>query len=188
MTTTTASNVLNGINTDDFRALVSAVSTNPVSAQTRWSVTTEWQGGTVSESRVRGCEIAGQWIPRPFALTIDEPLQLGGTNTHANPQEYLLAALNACMTVGYVLVATSMGIELDHLEIKTEGNIDLHGALDLPSLSPVGYDGLHYTVRIKAANATRAQLQKIHDTVTRTSPNRFNLASPIPMTSTLEVL
>ena len=32
---------------------------------------------------------------------IDEPLDLGGASGYANPQEYLLAALNACMIVDY---------------------------------------------------------------------------------------
>ena len=32
-----------------------------------------------------------------FAIDIDEPFEIGGGNAYANPQEYLLAAMNACM-------------------------------------------------------------------------------------------
>jgi uncharacterized OsmC-like protein len=178
---------LNGLNVDGLRALSAAVAANPAQGQTRWSVATQWQGGTVSRSRVRGCEIGGQWIDRPFSLTIDEPLQLGGTNTHPNPQEYLLSALNACMTVGYVAAASLFGIELETLEIETEGNIDLRGFLGLDPSVPAGYDALHYTVRIKG-NGTPAQFRQIHDLVASTSPNHFNLAHPIPLTADLQVL
>jgi hypothetical protein len=41
-------------------------------------------------------------VPRWFSIDIDEPCELGGTNSFANPQKHLLASLNACMTVGYV--------------------------------------------------------------------------------------
>jgi hypothetical protein len=39
-------------------------------------------------------------VSRHFAIDIDEPFELGGGNAFANPQEYLLAGLNACMIVG----------------------------------------------------------------------------------------
>ena len=41
------------------------------------------------------------------------PCELGGSNRFANPQEYLLAALNACVTVGYVGQCAVRGIALD---------------------------------------------------------------------------
>ena len=50
----------------------------------------------------RDFKIGGEQVARRFSIDIDEPLQLGGSNRFANPQEHLLAALNACMTVGYV--------------------------------------------------------------------------------------
>ncbi|CAN2968549.1 hypothetical protein METHPM2_130016 [Pseudomonas sp. PM2] len=37
-------------------------------------------------------------LARGFVIDVDEPAELLGTNTAANPQELILAALNACMT------------------------------------------------------------------------------------------
>ena len=54
----------------------------------------------------------GKKIGRHFVISIDEPLELCGTNQYPNPQEYLLAATNACMIVGYVAVAALMGVKL----------------------------------------------------------------------------
>lgn len=78
------------------------------------------------------------------------------------------------------------GIELQSLEIRTEGELDLRGFLGLdPHVKP-GYDEVRYTVRIKG-NGTPQQFREVHETVMKTSPNYFNVASPIRMRPTLLV-
>lgn len=178
--------LLNGIDVDFLRATIGAVANDPALGQTRWRVSTHWTGGTRSDTRVRSYEIGGREIEKDFTIRIDEPLELGGTNRHANPQEVLLAALNACMTVGYVAACTLEGIAIEDLRIETSGDIDLRGFLGLdPSVKP-GYDALHYTVYL-TAKATPAQLEKVHDFVCRTSPNRFNVSQPIRLETRLVV-
>jgi rhodanese-related sulfurtransferase len=113
-TTSLKKNFLNGIDVDFVRTNVEAIAANPAAGQTRWSVTTRWAGGTRSETSVQSCSIGGQTIAKDFKIGMDEPLELGGTNRNANPQEYLLAALNACMTVGYVAACSLEGIEGDN--------------------------------------------------------------------------
>ena len=83
-------------------------------------------------------------MPRRFAIDIDEPYELGGSNRFANPQEHLLAALNACMTVGYVAQCAVRGIALESLEIETDGEIDLRGFLGIDPAVPPGYENLSY--------------------------------------------
>ena len=53
---------------------------------------------------------------------------------------HLIAALNACMMVGYVALCTLQGIALEKFEIQTEGYIDLRGFLGLDDTIPAGYD------------------------------------------------
>ena len=48
--------------------------------------------------------LLGQRVTKDFTIRVDEPYELCGANQFANPQEYLLAALNACMIVGYSAV------------------------------------------------------------------------------------
>lgn len=182
----TASPVLNGLNADDLNALIASTRADAAAAQTRWTVTTKWVGGTVSEARVLGCTIGGKRCPKDFTIVSDEPRELGGNDTQPNPQEYLLAALNACMTVGYVAGATLMGIELESLEIDTTGDIDLRGFLGVdPSVKP-GYESLNYSVRIKG-NGTPEQFEQLHQIVMKTSPNRFNLSQPVRLNAKLIV-
>ena len=79
-----------------------------------------------------------------------EPLEIGGGNAYANPQEYLLAALNACMIVGYTALCALQGIALEKLEITTEGDIDLRGFFGLDPAVPAGYRELQSRVVISA--------------------------------------
>ena len=86
-------------------------------------------------------------MPRRFSIDIDEPCELGGSNRFANPQEHLLAALNACMMVGYVAQCAVRGITLKRLEIETDGEIDLRGFLGIDPAAPPGYEKLSYNRR-----------------------------------------
>lgn len=177
-------NFLNGIDVDFVRTNVEAIAKNPAAGQTRWSVTTRWAGGTRSDTSVQSYRIGGQDVARDFTIRADEPLELGGTNRNPNPQELLLAALNACMTVGYVAACSLEGIEVQDLRIEASGDIDLRGFFGLdPNVKP-GYDAVSYTVFLKA-KATPAQLEKVHDVVIRTSPNRFNISQPVRLETRL---
>ena len=139
-TKTTEPNVVNGINVDDLFALIDGVKRDTARAKTNWRVTTAWQGQARSRSQVDGFRIGGERVPRRFSIDIDEPCELGGTNQFANPQEHLLAALNACMMVGYVAQCAVHGITLESLNIETDGEIDLRGFLGIDPAVPAGYE------------------------------------------------
>lgn len=184
--TTAIDPTLNGINTDALRGAIQAIADDPAKGMTHWEVTSHWRGGTRSEARVTSYSIGGQRIAKNFTIRVDEPLELCGTNQHANPQEYLLAALNACMIVGYSACCALEGIALEELRIETEGEIDLRGFLGIAADVKPGYDHLRYTVHIKG-DGTPEQFEKIHRTVMATSPNYFNLRNPVPLQSRLVV-
>ena len=178
--------IVNGINVDDLFALIEGVRRDARKAKTNWRVTTTWQGQTRSRAQVEGFEIGGEQVPRRFSIDIDEPCELGGTNRFANPQEHLIAALNACMTVGYVAQCAVHGITLESLEIETDGEIDLRGFLGIdPAVLP-GYENLSYVVRIKGSG-TNEEFAEIHEAVMATSPNFYNVSRPVALKPTLVV-
>ena len=181
---TTLPNLVNGIDVDALRSAAAAIREDPAKGLTRWNVTTRWMGGTRSDTSVASYEIGGQRVEKDFTIQVDEPLELCGTNRFPNPQETLLAALNACMTVGYVAAFALEGIELRELSIETRGDIDLRGFLGLDESVKPGYDALEYVVRVDA-DATPEQIERVHDLVCRTSPNRFNLSQPVPLRARL---
>jgi uncharacterized OsmC-like protein len=178
--------IVNGINVDDLFALIEGVKRDAAKGKTNWRVTTSWRGQTRSRSRVDDFVIGGERVPRQFSIDVDEPCELGGTNRFANPQEHLLAALNACMAVGYVAQCAIRGITLERLEIETDGEIDLRGFLGIDPGVPPGYENLSYTVRIKGSG-TDQEFAEIHEAVMATSPNFYNVSRPVTLKPTLFV-
>ena len=70
-----------------------------------------------------------------------------------------MAAMNACMLVGYVAGAAVNGITLEKLEIETDGTLDLRGFLGIDERVKPGYDSVAYTVRIRG-NGTPEQFRR----------------------------
>jgi uncharacterized OsmC-like protein len=176
--------VVNGVDTDGVHALIESVEAEPANGMTHWRVASAWQGGAHSRAQVDGFAIGGTDVPRHFSIDIDEPLELGGSNNFANPQEHLLAALNACMMFGYTALCALQGITLRKLEITTEGDIDLRGFFGLDPAIAAGYCELRTQVVI-AGDGTEAQFRKIHELVLATSPNFYNVTRPVPVVPAL---
>ena len=183
---TTQPTVVNGINVDDVFAQIEGVRRDPSKGKTNWRVNTTWQGQAQSRAQIEGFEIGGERVPRRFSIDIDEPRELGGSNSFANPQEHLIAALNACMIVGYAAQCAVRGITLESLAIETNGEIDLRGFLGIDPAVPQGYENLNYTVRIKGSG-TKEQFAEIHTAVIATSPNFYNISRPVALKPTLLV-
>jgi uncharacterized OsmC-like protein len=177
---------VNGLDVDALLGVIEAVKEDPKKGIVAFRVRSSWKGQTRSVTEVDSYTLAGECIGRKFRIAIDEPFELLGENTAPNPQEMLMAALNACMTVGYVAGAAVRGITLDRLEIETSGELDLRGFLGIDESVRPGYESIEYTVRI-SGNGTEEQFREIHDTVIKTSPNYFNVSRPIRLDAELVV-
>ena len=151
-----------------------------------FDVVTRWKGQTRSETTVDGFTLAGERIGRSHTIVADEPFELLGADSAPNPQELLMAAFNACITVGYVAGASLKGINLESLEIKTRGQLDLRGFLGLSDAVAPGYENIDYVVTIKG-DGSAEDFEEIHQTVMKTSPNYFNMSRPIKMNGSLRV-
>ena len=177
---------VNGLDLAALGETVEGINQDAKKAIVGFDVTTRWTGQTRSETTVDGFTIGGERVTRSHKIVADEPCELLGADSAPNPQELLMAALNACMMVGYVAGASVKGINLDSVEIKTRGELDLRGFLGLSDSVAPGYDAINYDVRIKG-DGSREQFEEIHQTVMKTSPNYFNLNRPIRMNGQLTV-
>ena len=175
---------LNGIDTETLKQVIGQISKNPSLGKVKFQVTTTWKGATKSETVVQGYEISGQKVKRIHTFVIDEPKELLGEDTAANPQEYLMGAMNACILNTYVIAAAMKGIRLEQVEMETEGELDLRGFLGIDKNVIPGYSELKYRVRLKG-NGTREQYEEIHKTVAATSPNYYNLSHAIKLNTEL---
>lgn len=178
--------LVNDIDTDALKETIAAITENPEKGKMAFKVNTVWAGQFRTESRPANIVLGGEVLKRDFLIEADEPEQLLGQNSGANPQELLMSAMNACMAVGYISGAAMNDITLTKLEITTTGELDLRGFLGIdPTIKP-GYDTLQYHVTI-AGNGTSEQFNDIHESVKRLSPNRYNVAMPINLESTLTI-
>ncbi len=177
---------VNGLDLAALGEVVEGIELDPARARAAFNVTTRWAGQTRSETTVDGFSLGGERIARSHTIVADEPFELLGEDGAPNPQELLMAAFNACITVGYVAGAALKGIKLESLEIKTKGQLDLRGFLGLSDSVPPGYENIDYVVSIKG-DGSPEDFAEIHETVMKTSPNYFNMSRPIKMNGTLSV-
>jgi uncharacterized OsmC-like protein len=177
---------VNGLDLAALGEVVEGIELDPARARAAFNVTTRWAGQTRSETTVDGFSLGGERIARSHTIVADEPHELLGNDGAANPQELLMAALNACMMVGYVAGAALKGIRLESVEIRTRGELDLRGFLGLSDDVPPGYESLDYEVRIKG-DGSPEQFEEIHRTVMKTSPNYFNVNRPVRLNGSLSI-
>ncbi len=186
MLDTVKNQTVNGLDLAALTEEIETIEKDASKALVDFNVTTRWTGQTRSESIVDGFTLGGERIPRSHKIVADEPFELLGADTAANPQELLMAAFNACIMVGYVAGASVKGINLESVEIRTRGQLDLRGFLGLRDDVAPGYEAIDYEVRIKGDGSPQ-DFEEIHQTVMKTSPNYFNISRPIKMNGTLSV-
>lgn len=181
--------VVNGINVDNLLTTVDAIKAAPAIAKFQFRIQNQWEDGAQNRSTVNAFHGAGQEIARQksFILHADEPAVLLGQDKAANPVEYLLHALAACLTTSMVYHAAARGIQIERVESSFEGDIDLHGFLDLDPKVRKGYQGIRVTFKIKA-DIPEEQLDEIAQLGTGHSPVFDSLTKGVPVSVKAERL
>jgi len=177
---------LNGIDVSALQSFAQGIAEDPTKREALFSVTTKWEHQTRSVAKVSRYSLSGETYARDFEIVADEPTELLGQNSAPNPQELLMAALNACLSVGYAANAAMMGITIHSLEIETGGVLDLRGFLGLDESVNPGYDEVSYVVRLHT-DAPRDRVEELHRIVTKTSVNYANFSKAIRMVPKLEI-
>jgi uncharacterized OsmC-like protein len=174
--------VANGVNVDALYSTIDAIKSTPAIAKFNFRIRNQWQGSSRNRSTVNAFTGActDHSRPQPFVLEADEPAILLGTDSAPNPVEYLLHALASCLTTSMVYHAAARGIRIDAVESTFEGDIDLHGFLDLDPGVRKGFQGIRVTFRVKA-DAPDSQLQEIVRLGTGHSPVFDSLTNGVPV-------
>lgn len=123
---------------------------------------------------------------RDHALTVDEPAALGGTDKGPNPVELILASLGSCQEITYRAYAAALGIPLESVSVKLEGDIDLRGFLAVAEDVRPGYQAIRGTVEL-ISSASDEQLQKLREIVNTHCPVLDILSQPVPVELELRV-
>jgi uncharacterized OsmC-like protein len=180
---------INGVNVDNLFATIDSIKATPAIAKFKFRVQNQWEGAGRNSSTVDTFYGAELELSRtkPFLLKADEPAILLGTDVAANPVEYLLHALAACLTTSMVYHAAARDIQIEEIESFLEGDIDLHGFLELDKKVRQGYQGIRVTFRIKA-NVSDEQIQELVQLGTGHSPVFDSLTNGVPVSVKAERL
>jgi uncharacterized OsmC-like protein len=120
-------------------------------------------------------------------VIIDEPPHLLGENTAPNPSEAVLAALGACLAVGYMANASHHGITLSEIKIEMEGDIDVSavwGLGDVPEDKVAGFTAIRIKAHLKG-DASREVLDDIVQNANKWSPVASTLRNNVQVTAVL---
>jgi uncharacterized OsmC-like protein len=88
---------------------------------------------------------------------------VGGAGTGACSGDMLLGAMSACAQITCQMVAQSMAIPVERIEVTVEGDLDLRGTLGISHDVPVGFEQLRVHFDITAPNATPEQLSALRE-------------------------
>jgi uncharacterized OsmC-like protein len=181
------STVINGVMVDDLFTTIDAIKATPAIAKFKFRIRNQWESGSRNHSTVDNFYGATQELshPKPFVLEADEPAILLGKDIAANPVEYLLHALASCLTTSMVYHAAARGIHVEEIESSFEGDIDLHGFLELDKNVRQGFQGIHVNFKIKA-DVPDEQLQEIVKLGSSHSPVFDSLSNGVPISVTAQ--
>jgi uncharacterized OsmC-like protein len=179
-----AHKIVNGVNVTKLIETIRAVQNQPELADFKFRVNNEWQDGSQNKASTKGFYGTGQEIShaQPFEFKADEPPVLLGKGEGANPVEYLLTALSSCMTTTLAYHAAAQGIEIKGIESGYEGDIDLHGFLDLDPKVRKGFKEIRaqFKVKSEADKEKLAELVKkspVFDIVTNPTPVKVSIVT-----------
>ena len=153
--------VTNGVNVTALAETIKAIHGQPEIADFQFRAKNEWLGAGHNRSTIHkfygACqEDTGR--TEPFVMDADEPPVLLGEDKGANPVEYVLHALAACLTTSMVFHAASRGIKIQSVESSFEGNLDVRGFLGLSEGVPKGYQKIRANFKVRTDDATTDEL------------------------------
>ena len=155
--------IRNGVDTEQMFATLDLIKVQPELARFQFRATNRWLGGSHNRSTIKDFYAAGgEDSTRSDAFVIDagEPAILLGSDTGANPAEYLLHALAACLTTSIVYVAAARKVELTSVESSLTGDMDVRGALGVDDEPRNGFERIGVAFHV-TGDAPQEKLREI---------------------------
>ncbi len=152
-----------------FNATRTALAGDGAQTIVRFNAASQGKDGLHRQVKIRG-----------FAVEVDDPPTLGGTDRAPSPVEYALVALATCQEITYRLHADSLGIPLKDVSVELEGELDLRGFFGAAKDVRPGFLNIKGTVSFDST-ASAADLQRLKSVVDAHCPvlDLFNNATPV---------
>ena len=174
----------NGVNVEALLGAREALTEAPEVAKFVWRASSEWKGGTHTQSSVEGFFGLGeeQKHVKQFNYDSDHPEIFASEDKGSTPVEFILVGLAGCLTAGIASVAQNRGIQLHSVKATLDAPMDIQGILGIDSDVRNGFDAIivNYTIDADASDediaALVAQSQKrsaVFDIIT--NPTNVNV-------------
>lgn len=170
--------MLNNINLNGLQDYVALITDEPQEAIASYGIKATWKGGVHTEISTLNQKVGSKEIIKNFKFNIGEPEELLGNNAFPTPQDYLLGGMAGCMMVGFVILASDKGIQLDSVELKVIGDLNLRGMLELDPNASVGFEELQFCFDVKG-NGSQEDYNEIIKHVQKISPNYRTISDPV---------
>lgn len=181
-TTTTAPDpvVRNGVPVTKLFATIGRLTEEPDLAAFRFTARNEWVRGTASRSTIHEWHGVGadHVHADEYSLAADHPTL--GHGHGPTPQEYVLHALAACLTLGVATIAAARKIELHRVSATVTGEIDVRGVLGIDPDVRNGFSGVQVTFEVDA-DATDEEVSALVEGSRRRSAVLDMLAGATPV-------
>ena len=170
--------VVNGVDVMGVIETIKAIKADNELAKFQFRARNAWIDGGHNRSTIQGfygCRSEDDARSEPFVFDADEPPILLGRDAGANPVDFLLHALAACLTTTMVYHAAARGIAIEAVDSALEGDIDLRGFLGVSEEVRKGYQVIRVRMKVKS-NAERATLRElaefspVYDVVSQSVP------------------
>ena len=183
MATQTTHATINGMDTARMFETVSHIQSDPTLARFEFRNSNRWIQGGHNRSTIQGFYGAGREDDsrvEPFVVESGEPPILLGGNEGANPVEFLLHALAACVTSTVAIHAAARGITIHEMSTEIEGEVDLRGLLGLDEAVPAACREIRLQIHVEA-DCTDEELDDLLAFVQTHSPVATTISQPVPL-------
>ena len=111
---------------------------------------------------------------------VDEPAGLAGDDIAPSPADVALGALIACQIVVYRMFAQNLGITIDTINAKAEGDLDVRGLFGLDETVRPGFSAIRLVIHVTGPE-TQARYDELHAFVDVHCPilDLFSNATPV---------
>ncbi|MGH3637078.1 MAG: OsmC family protein [Mycobacterium sp.] len=167
---TTSTTHLGGL----IAATADAVTADPANAQAVFRASAQ------SHDAVASTVTLGQ-----YSVEVDEPPALGGEAKAPNPVEFYLASLLSCQIVTWRFWAEKLGITVDDISARAEGDLDVRGFFGFDESVRPGFGEVRVVVTVTGPE-TPERYRELHEAVEAHCPVLDLTRNATPVKASLE--
>ena len=120
-----------------------------------------------------------------IVMESDQPRNLGGGGTRPGPLHYCFFGLVSCYTATFAAMASQMGIKLNKLTARLEGNLNFSRVFGLSQESVM--EEIRIALEMES-DAPREKLEEAERLARERCPAVFALTEPVKLNTTLGVI